>query len=194
MTRRLNVEQSHAQRECSVYTLRCSFGALIHHLPGGSRQISRTYYRHSQVTGRLPVVRRMQAVGSSTLEHTLPTIEHAAERSWNGAHRSSLTLDSMETMFPGPLAEAIGCFSGTSTGETNTDNFSSWGETMAVPRSLMVDRIILAYSKSTLVRLEMPWQGTCETAQATGRLNNENQVRSCQRGLRRDVDGMATEG
>lgn len=59
-------------------------------------------------------------------------------------------------MFPGPLAEAMGCFSGTNTGDTKTDSLSPSAESMAVPSSLMVERIILAYSKSTDVRDEMP--------------------------------------
>ncbi len=59
-------------------------------------------------------------------------------------------------MFPGPLVEAMGWVSGTRTGDTKTESFSPSGESMAVPRSLMVERIILAYSKSTDVREEMP--------------------------------------
>lgn len=72
-----------------------------------------------------------------------------------------LTFESTETMFPGPLAEAMGCLSGTSTGDTKTDSFSPSSESMAVPSSLMVERIILAYSKSTDVRDEMPLHWIC---------------------------------
>lgn len=64
-------------------------------------------------------------------------------------------------MFPGPLVEAMGCDRGTSTGDTNTDSFAPSEDTMAVPKSLIVDFIILAYSKSTFVRVDIPWQETC---------------------------------
>lgn len=64
-------------------------------------------------------------------------------------------------MFPGPLAEAMGCWSGTSTGDTKTDSLPPSSESMAVPSSLMVERIILAYSKSTDVRDEIPLHWIC---------------------------------
>lgn len=75
-----------------------------------------------------------------------------------------LALESTDTMFPGPLAEAMGCLRGTNTGDTKTDSLSPSEESMAVPSSLMVERIILAYSKSTAVKDEMPlhWIYLCE--------------------------------
>lgn len=82
---------------------------------------------------------------------------------------SHSTLESTETMFPGPLAEAMGWCRGTMTGDTNTDNLFPSGDSIAVPSNLMVERIILAYSKSTFVKLEMPWHGTLQYEKKGGR-------------------------
>jgi hypothetical protein len=58
------------------------------------------------------------------------------------------------TMFPGPLALARGDPTGTIVGDTKTAREPS-GFLEAVPTSLMVQRRILAYSKSTAEMLEI---------------------------------------
>lgn len=100
----------------------------------------------------------------------------------NEQQQKTLALESTETMFPGPLAEAMGCLRGTSTGDTKTDSFSPSAESMAVPSSLMVERIIFAYSKSTDVKDEMPlhWICFCEhTKPVPGNTQLKTKMRVC---------------
>mmetsp|Transcript_6400 Transcript_6400/g.14151 ORF Transcript_6400/g.14151 Transcript_6400/m.14151 type:complete len:207 (-) Transcript_6400:368-988(-) len=63
------------------------------------------------------------------------------------------------TMFPGPLADARELPIGTIVGETNTASVPS-GFLFAVPTSLIVQRRILAYSKSTAEMDDIPVVGT----------------------------------
>lgn len=70
---------------------------------------------------------------------------------------------------PAAFADARGLVSGTIAGDTNTDSFAALAEPaaagvdIAVPSNLIVQRRILAYSKSTAVIFEMPAVGTVQT-------------------------------
>lgn len=65
-------------------------------------------------------------------------------------------------MPPGPSEETMGCVCGTTTGETTTDSLPLSGESVAVPSSLMVLCIVIAYSTSTASReKETPLHWIC---------------------------------